>query len=80
MEAGTISPAEKASIRDLYITESLAARPVRKADHKAEKQALRALIACMAERPAEVLPQLVALAMKLTSGTSAGLSRCRGRR
>lgn len=39
-----------------------------------QSKAIQALADCMAERPAEVLPRFVALALRLTRASSAGLS------
>jgi two-component sensor histidine kinase len=59
---------------DLYITGELARRRVPAADYLREKRAIQELAAKMAERPDEVLPGFVELAMMLTDGVSAGLS------
>lgn len=65
---------DKAASPDIYITAALDRRPTGPIDAGREKDALLGLAAAMAERPAEILPQLVALAMELTGATSAGLS------
>lgn len=59
---------------DLYITSALLTRPVTQADHLKEKQALQELAAQLFDKPEQVLPRFVELAMALTGGTSAGLS------
>jgi two-component sensor histidine kinase len=59
---------------EIYITDQLAVRPPRRADHLREKVALQDLTECMSRTPEEVLPRFVELAMQLTGGISAGLS------
>ena len=59
---------------DLYITGELDRRPARTVDHLKEKRALQELAARMADRPEEVLPRFVDLAMEMTGGIAAGLS------
>jgi two-component sensor histidine kinase len=59
---------------DVFITDELARRAPKKADHLQEKRALQDLAARMADDPDEVLPRFVDLAMRMTGGTSAGLS------
>jgi two-component sensor histidine kinase len=61
-------------VRDVYITEELARRPAKAADHLEEKRALQDLAARMVDQPEEMLPRFVDLAMKMTDGVSAGLS------
>lgn len=58
----------------VFITEELARRPVKPADHLCEKLALQDLAAHLADGPEAVLSRFVDLAMELTSGISAGLS------
>ena len=60
--------------REIYITDQLATRPLRRPDYRMEKQALQDLAARMITRPDEVLPRFVDLAMELTGGIAAGLS------
>jgi two-component sensor histidine kinase len=58
----------------VFITDELAARPSTTANYLQEKRALQQLAASMVERPGEILPEFVALAMELTDAVSAGLS------
>lgn len=66
--------ARRESPPDLYITSELDRRPATSADYLQEKRALQDLAARMLDRPEEVLPRFVDLAMEITGGTSAGLS------
>ena len=59
---------------DVYATRELFRRAPKKIDYLAEKQALQELADRMAERPEDVLPRFVSLAMEMTGGVSAGLS------
>ncbi len=59
---------------DVFITDELARRPIRLADHLKEKQALQEIAGCMTEAPEKILPRFVDLAMRMTGGVSAGLS------
>lgn len=59
---------------DVFITEELGRRAPRKTDYLQEKLAIQELAASMADRPEEVLPRFVELAMKMAGGVSAGLS------
>jgi two-component sensor histidine kinase len=61
-------------LSDVLITDELRKRPPTKADYLREKLALQDLALQMADRPAEVLPRLVALAMELCEADSAGMS------
>ena len=73
--AATMSLAvEKRSPADLYITSELDRRPASGADYLQEKRALQDLAAAMVDRPEDVLPRFVDLAMRMTGGVSAGLS------
>ena len=65
---------EELSIADVYVTDELNRRVPKKADYLKEKRALQDLAAQMMNRPAEVLPRFVDLAMEMTGGVSAGLS------
>ncbi|RYD86900.1 MAG: histidine kinase, partial [Sphingomonadales bacterium] len=65
---------DKSTLSDIYITDALTERPLTPANPSREKEAVLGLAAAMADRPAEVLPDFVALAMELTGATSAGLS------
>jgi GAF domain-containing protein len=56
------------------ITAELYGRVAAHPNFMEQSRAIQALAACMAERPAEVLPRFVALAQELTGATSAGLS------
>jgi two-component sensor histidine kinase len=64
----------KAAVREVFISDVLCARVTPPPDHLREKLAIHELAACMADRPAEILPRFVALAMKLTGGVTASLS------
>jgi two-component sensor histidine kinase len=61
-------------IADVFITEELQRRAPKRADYLQEKLALQDLAAHMVDRPEEMLPRLVDLAMEMTGGVSAGLS------
>lgn len=63
-----------AAIAEVFITDELARRAAGKVDYFQEKLALQDLAARMADRPDEVLPRFVDLAMEMTGGVSAGLS------
>ena len=65
---------DKSTLSDIYITDALAKRRSAPGDPAREKEGLLRLALAMAERPADVLPDFVALAMELTGATSAGLS------
>jgi len=67
-------PVPKAQRGDVYVTGELAARACGAPDHEGEKHALQDLANCMIDSPAEVLPRLVRTAMRLTGGSSSGLS------
>lgn len=62
------------AVAHVFITEELARRAIKPADHLAEKQAIQDLAMRMADQPAAVLPRFVDLAMALTGGVAAGLS------
>ncbi len=62
------------AVADVFITEELDRRTPKKADYLREKRALQDLAARMADRPDEVLPRFVDLALEMTGGVSAGLS------
>lgn len=66
--------AEKVKLPGLDITKQLYGRVAPHPDFMQQSEAIRALAACMADRPAEVLPRFVALAQELTGAASAGLS------
>jgi two-component sensor histidine kinase len=59
---------------DVFITDALSARVPKREDHQREIVALQALAVRMADKPDEVLPLFVDLAMELTGAVSAGLS------
>ncbi len=59
---------------DVFITDELTKRAPKKTDYLQEKLALQDLAARMADHPDEVLPRFVELAMRMTGGTSAGIS------
>lgn len=67
-------PVDKTARPGLYITEQLGKRVGSHPDFAGQSAAIQALAQCMADRPEEVLPKLVELAMRLAEGTSAGLS------
>lgn len=58
----------------VIITDELLRRPPAKPDHLREKQAIQDLAQQMADRPTEIIPRLVALAMEICDGVSAGVS------
>jgi two-component sensor histidine kinase len=62
------------SVADVYITDQLERRAAKKTDFLQEKLALQDLAARMIDRPEEILPRFVDLAMEMTGGISAGLS------
>jgi two-component sensor histidine kinase len=62
------------SVAHVYITGQLEKRVPSKADFLKEKLAIQDLAALMVDRPDEVLPRFVDLAMEMTGGISAGLS------
>ena len=66
--------AQVPAITDVFITEELQRRSPKRTDYLQEKLALQEMAAHMADRPAEVLPRFVDLAMGMTGGVSAGLS------
>ena len=68
------APKQNWSMADVYITDELNRRTPKRADYRKEKLALRDLAARMADRPEDVLPRFVDLAMEMTGGVSAGLS------
>ncbi|MET3667958.1 HWE histidine kinase domain-containing protein [Caulobacter sp. 1776] len=68
------SVAPDPALAHVYITDELASRPVKPADHLREKHAVQELAMRMADQPEQVLPRFVDLAMELTGGVSAGLS------
>ncbi|MDP9175386.1 MAG: ATP-binding protein [Planctomycetota bacterium] len=62
------------SLDDIIITEQLAHRPSRPADHEAENKALVGLASELAESPRTILQNLVESALKLCNADSAGIS------
>jgi two-component sensor histidine kinase len=58
----------------VIITDELLRRPSGKPDHLREKLAIQDIAQQMADRPTEVIPRLVALAMEICDGISAGVS------
>jgi two-component sensor histidine kinase len=58
----------------MYITDELVLRSHKTPDYLQEKRAIQNLAARMVDRPEEVLPSLVDLAMELTGAISAGIS------
>lgn len=74
MTQSVIHAADKAG-PEIYISEALESRDVAAAPDAVEEiRALQSIAEAMAEKPEEVLPLLVEQAMKLTGGSSAGLS------
>lgn len=67
-------PNALAEARGVFITDELASRPVRRPDHRREKEAFRWLLAELAEAPEKILPEFVSTAMDLMRGSSAGIS------
>jgi two-component sensor histidine kinase len=63
-----------APIAAVVITDELLRRPPAKSDYLREKQAMQDLAQQMADRPTEIIPRLVALAMEICDGLSAGVS------
>jgi two-component sensor histidine kinase len=61
-------------ITAVVITDELLRRPPADPDHLREKQAMQELAQQMADRPTEIIPRLVALAMEICDGISAGVS------
>jgi two-component sensor histidine kinase len=61
-------------IAGVIITDELLRRPPAKPDYLREKQAIQELAHQMADRPTEIIPRLVALAMEICDGVSAGVS------
>jgi two-component sensor histidine kinase len=61
-------------VAEVIITDELLRRPPSKPDYLREKLAIQDLAYQMAERPTEVIPRLVALAMDICDGVSAGVS------
>src|SRR5450755_330024 len=61
-------------IAAVVITDELQRRPPIKPDYLREKQAMQDLAQQMADRPTEIIPRLVALAMEICDGVSAGVS------
>ena len=61
-------------IAPVIVTEELLRRPPANPDYLREKLAIQDLAHRMAERPGEVIPRLVALAMEICDGASAGVS------
>ena len=62
------------TVADVSITEELDRRAPPQTDYLREKLALQDLAVRMAERPEEVFPRLVDLALEITGSASAGLS------
>ncbi|HTK35069.1 MAG TPA: HWE histidine kinase domain-containing protein [Caulobacteraceae bacterium] len=67
-------PALEPRVADVYITSELDRRVRKTVDPLQEKRAILELAARMADRPDEILPRFVDLAMEMTGGVSAGLS------
>lgn len=70
----TLVDAPSYGLADLYITGELDRRAETAADYRQEMLAIQDLAARMADRPEQVLPHFVDLAMEITGGESAGLS------
>ena len=61
-------------IAAVVITDELLRRRPAKPDYLREKRAMQDLAQQMADRPTEIIPRLVALAMEICDGVSAGVS------
>jgi two-component sensor histidine kinase len=61
-------------IAGVIITDELLCRPPAKPDHLRDMQAIQDLAQQMADRPTEIIPRLVTLAMEICDGVSAGVS------
>jgi hypothetical protein len=61
-------------IAAVIITDELLRRPPATPDYLREKRAMQDLAQQMADRPTEIVPRLVALAMEICDGVSAGVS------
>jgi two-component sensor histidine kinase len=68
------SEAPRKEFSDLYITGELDRRPATASDYRQEMLAIQDLAVRMAERPEDVLPRFVDLALEITGGVSAGIS------
>lgn len=64
----------KDRLPDLYVTEELDCRPSALPDYRREMLALYELAARMAEKPDDLLPRFVDLAIELSDGVSGGIS------
>ena len=73
-EAESAPEVTKPAVADVFITDELQRRSPKKTDYLQEKRALQEMAAHMADRPAEILPRYVDLAMGMTGGVSGGLS------
>lgn len=62
------------SLATVYINEQLALRPQKQPDYLREKNALHELASRMADKPEDMLPRFVDLAMEIAGGSSAGIS------
>jgi two-component sensor histidine kinase len=70
LETDVLTP----EVREVFITEALTSRPISAPNYLAEKIAIQELAAEMVDRPAEVLPRLVEIAIDMCSASSAGIS------
>jgi two-component sensor histidine kinase len=68
------------SFASIVVTEQLLERTGFAADYRREKDAIQDLAAHMADRPEELLPRLVGLAMELCDAAAAGISVLEGER
>jgi len=71
---GPVKLVESEAPADLFITNELPKRTPKKIDYLQEKLALQDLAAQMSDRPAQLLPRLVDLAIEITGGATGGLS------
>ena len=67
-----------AAIAGVFISDQLIRRPATKPDYLREKLAIQDLAQRMANRPAELLPRLVQLALDICEADSAGVSVLEG--
>lgn len=74
LESAMLHAVSEALFSEVFITDELSKRPVVGADFHREKLAIQELAARMLNKPEELLPRFVELAMEMAAGCSAGLS------